>query len=448
MKINMNFIKTVIFGILLTAPLNGLASAEPQQKETPPVLDIPQKDDPFQDKVLGCILWSAVGDSLGRITERYWMSGLGYNKRTINDFSDFRKEDYINGVAIYTDDTQMAKRVLEVLLKNDIRSKEIPKSWHPIFSTYKDALKRATIFGSKNPAWNFLLEAYQPKGNDLGQLEKTMGDIALKFVEWVDDPDGGKSPHRAPGIGCIDASNELKALSIKPETGRHLKTSAEVLLAWVPIRQTNWWTRWWTRLEKGTEGGCGSVMRAYPFGLIFWDNPEKAAGWAAAHSLLTHRAPIATASCAAMAVGVALALQDKSPEIITEKMIEFAKKYDTETATMMKKAVTEAKKKPNDVEVKKYLTSLEGKLAHQAISAAIYLLTCFPDNPFKTIQLAVNAYGDTDSMAAMAGALVGARTGAKSLFVTQNYKNWLEPLEDRVKLINLGKQFVIEARSQ
>ena len=46
-------------------------------------------------------------------------------------------------------------------------------------------------------------------------------------------------------------------------------------------------------------------MRAYPFGLVFADDPARAEAWSIAHSKLTHRDPIALAACAAMAVGTA-----------------------------------------------------------------------------------------------------------------------------------------------
>jgi ADP-ribosylglycohydrolase len=40
-------------------------------------------------------------------------------------------------------------------------------------------------------------------------------------------------------------------------------------------------------------------MRAYPFGLVFAQESDRAEEWAVKHSKMTHRAPIALTACAA-----------------------------------------------------------------------------------------------------------------------------------------------------
>jgi ADP-ribosyl-[dinitrogen reductase] hydrolase len=111
-------------------------------------------------------------------------------------------------------------------------------------------------------------------------LDDVMRKMAAGFAEWSVNPQGG---HRAPGNACLRGAGRI-------ERG----------VAWN---------------ESGgvEDGGCGSVMRAYPFGLVFQDDLERAEAWAVEHSKITHRHPIALAACAAMAVGTALALAQEPP---------------------------------------------------------------------------------------------------------------------------------------
>jgi len=158
--------------------------------------------------------------------------------------------------------------------------------------------------------------------------------------------------------------------------------------------------------------------------------------------LLTHRTNMAKAACAAMAAGVACCIGGANINYTLQEMENYAKQYDFETANMIKLAIEEGRKKLTDDKIKQYLTNLEGKLANQAIAAATFLLTCYPNDLLKVIELAVNFYGDTDSVASMAGALVGARVGVNVLFDQKNFNNWLNPLENRKELIQLANQVV------
>ena len=140
-------------------------------------------------------------------------------------------------------------------------------------------------------------------------LDGTMKSIAERFVEWSREPQGG---HRAPGNACLSGCTAL-------ERG-------------VP----------WREAGGATAGGCGSVMRAYPFGLVFADDVDRAEAWAAAHSLLTHRHPMATSACAAMAVGIARVMRGESIKRITSEMVAAACRYSPKTAGKMTRAIDEA----------------------------------------------------------------------------------------------------------
>jgi ADP-ribosylglycohydrolase len=227
-------------------------------------------------------------------------------------------------------------------------------------------------------------------------LEATMQDLSARFVRWAREPQGG---HRAPGNACLAGCRAL-------ERGVA-----------------------WTEAGGPTAGGCGSVMRAYPFGLRFAD-PEVADRWAVAHSALTHRDPIALAACAAMARGVALALAGAPPAAILDAMEAAASREDPKTGRMLGEARREAER---GVGPEVTLDRNRGWAAHEAIAAAAYVFARHPEDPRAAILEGANTPGDSDSIATLAGSLVGARVGLSGLPA-----DWVRDVERSAELLALA----------
>lgn len=206
-------------------------------------------------------------------------------------------------------------------------------------------------------------------------LEDTMEAMGRDFVEWSTHPQGG---HRAPGNSCLAGCRALAA-------------------------GASWF-------EAGDEaaGGCGSVMRSYPFGILFADDIYLAERWAVAHSRLTHRAPLAFAACAAMARGVALALRGATPDAIAQDMITAAGRYCSTTQSMLADAYGEAKA---GIAPEITLDRLRGWTGHEAVSAGLYLFVRNQADGRRALLEGANSPGDSDSIATLAGALCGARFG-------------------------------------
>lgn len=239
-----------------------------------------------------------------------------------------------------------------------------------------------------------LLEA-RDRGWD---LDATMDGLSRRFIAWMHVPRGG---HRAPGNACLAGCRAL-------ESG-------------VP----------WREAGGATAGGCGSVMRAYPFGLLYAEDPARAERWAVEHSALTHRDPIALGACAAMAVGTLGALQGDPPEAIARGMIDAAGRYDKGTAGMMGRAQAEA---IDGVGPEVTLDRLRGWAAHEAIAATLYLFLRHPDDPGAAILEGANGPGDSDSLGSMAGSLVGARAGIDAIPAT-----WIADVERSEELEALAR---------
>ena len=304
------------------------------------------------DRIAGAVLGAAIGDAMGHPTE--FITTVAeirrkYGPQGVTKFELFRAIDG-RRFAPYTDDTQMAEAVLACLLDNP----------------------RAT-------------------------LDATMTDLAQRFVDWADNPQGG---HRGPGNACLAGCSALKAGAT------------------------------WSEAGGAKAGGCGSVMRAYPFGLVFADDLTKAEAWAVAHSKLTHRDPIALAACAAMAVATARALAGDTPAAVVEAAIAAAGRHDPGTAAMMAQARDEA---VGGVGPEVTLDRLQAWAAHEAIAAGVYIFLRHPDDARAAILEGTNTRGDSDTIATIAGALVGARVGVAGL-----PPDWVAEVERSEELLALA----------
>jgi ADP-ribosylglycohydrolase len=230
-------------------------------------------------------------------------------------------------------------------------------------------------------------------------LDAAMQRMARGFVSWSNDPQGG---HRAPGNACMSGCRAL-------ERG-------------VP----------WSQAGGSSAGGCGSVMRAYPFGLMFADDLARAEAWSVAHSKLTHRDPIALAASAAMAIGVARTLRGESDREVLSEMVAAACRYSARTAEMMSQALDEAWR---GVEPEVTLDRNRGWAAHEAIAAAVYVVARHPEDARAAILEGANTPGDSDSIATLAGALVGARVGVAGLDAA-----WARDVERTTELTALARR--------
>lgn len=237
------------------------------------------------------------------------------------------------------------------------------------FAPYTDDTQMAEI----------VLRALVTHGNSDSAMDTVMEEMAAGFARWSVEPQGG---HRAPGNSCMRGARRLR-------DGVH-----------------------WREGGGPSDGGCGSVMRSYPFGLLLHHDAARAEHWAVEHSRMTHQAPIAFAACAAMATGVALELQGVAPAEVLQAMVEAAGRHDTGTAKMAEAALRDA---ANGSHPDKVLGKLEGWAAHEAIAAAMFVVARHERDLPGALLEGANAQGDSDSIATLAGALLGARLGLEAL---------------------------------
>jgi ADP-ribosylglycohydrolase len=357
------------------------------------------------DHINAAMLAAASGDALGRVTEFLSLEDIKSKyPKGVHSLKDVVISDMVqdgHSIAPYTDDTRMAICVMQELIKARLWAKR-------------------QAFGAKQDIVTYIKEHYDDVCHYI------MTNIALSFIKDSCDQWGWTARFRAPGNGCKSAvRSHLMILNVLFHQGYPSNVS---------LFPRDWW-----RLSND-RGGCGSVMHAYPFGLVFAEDPELAARLAAEHSYLSHGAPIAVSACAAMAAGTAYALQGLDPKEVVKRMYIIAADYDdknykSQTAPLIRQALEFA----YDANVRsiQVLTCLEGWSAHEAVAAAAYIFASSPDDIQHALDLGVHTPGDSDSIASLAGALVGARVGMSKV-----PQGWEQYLEDAQLLSSFGRQVV------
>ncbi len=173
---------------------------------------------------------------------------------------------------------------------------------------------------------------------------------------------------------------------------------------------------------------CGSAMRAAPVGLFYCDLDEVGTN-AAQSSIPTHNSSGAIAGAVAVAAGVRCALEDlELPEMIKESSAR-ASKYDK---YLGKKIISSFKMRHEEPD-KVFAELGTSYLVHETVPSAFYCFSRNFNEPEKAIIEAVNAGGDTDSIACITGALCGARHGMDAF-----PERWIKGLENREMVENIA----------
>ena len=170
---------------------------------------------------------------------------------------------------------------------------------------------------------------------------------------------------------------------------------------------------WWSASSTSSAGTSGAA-RCVTFGLMWAGDPQRAAYEAALSSLVTHGHPVATSAAAAFAAAVALAANGDGPldaawlTAVADICAEF-NQGDIDGATVIDRIRILPSMLTQSPEAALSMLGT-GPVALEAVPAALWCAAT-AGTPVEGILNAVNAGGDTDTIAAMAGACLGARHG-------------------------------------
>lgn len=323
----------------------------------------PQSKQQITQRIHNSVYASAVGDAWGNVTE-------------FNFSPDIKNPQLYPLNALVTDDTQMALYALKgVQQVPDLGSLDLDKE--------QDRIKVRTKIGNQ-------------------------------FLVWLKDPDN----NRAPGNTCLTALNILKL--------KRNKTGLE-----------------------GTQAhskGCGANMRNPWFGLLPYEE-QKIVDLSYIQAEITHSHPLAYSASALTALMVKdmfeqkVVLEKGKPNLFvnliktTETLIKNNSNQNSsiqEGLVLLQKFLNHRQEQyfnmissDNGVtDICEYLNA-EGWVAEEALLLAVAVADLHQYDLFRGIERAVHTRGDSDSIACIAGSIIGAGIPTEL--------PWLQEMADRLE---------------
>ncbi len=228
---------------------------------------------------------------------------------------------------------------------------------------------------------------------ELGKFDKDH--TGLKFGRWIAASDEGVKEARGVGMASATASRRL-----------HANVPAE---------------------ESAVDSaGCGAAMRVSPIGLRYFDNMEALYDAALAQALLTHKDPRAVAGSAAIARAVAAGIQDEG-ELDRARLAADIGAFIAGIEGGLSAKVSDLADYLDATPEEGFAYTGTGGIASETVPGALFAFLRSPYDFEETVVTAANAGGDTDSLAAMAGAVSGAFNGMGS--IPQRWKKGVEGSE-------------------
>ena len=152
----------------------------------------------------------------------------------------------------------------------------------------------------------------------------------------------------------------------------------------------------------GGSFGNGAAMHVAPIGVFFCDDLDRVASQAVLSATPTHLHPLGIDGARVLAIAVALAVRERSFDR-SRFFHEFSAAGDDRGISIP--AFNRGGIAPHAASLASFGNGLE---AHRSVVTAIACFASAPENYGDAIGLAIGQGGDTDTLAAMAGAISGA----------------------------------------
>ena len=168
----------------------------------------------------------------------------------------------------------------------------------------------------------------------------------------------------------------------------------------------------WPEVGSNALAGAHGLLRAVPFGLSFSNDPRRAEHWAAAQSRITHRNERSVAAAAALAATLAALTRGEPLTFSLSEGVAAACRYDPSAAARLALALRDA---DAGVPPSRALEQRRERNTLEVLESAFYVVRRVPDDLEGAVRIAAATPGDSDAVAALTGALIGARLGAGAL---------------------------------
>jgi ADP-ribosylglycohydrolase len=236
-------------------------------------------------------------------------------------------------------------------------------------------------------------------------LDQQMTAIGKRYIGWLHSPEN----NRAPGMTCISGVQRF-------ENG----------ISWH---------------ESGIAGskGCGSAMRVASIGYFYQRDERRLREIAKASSLITHGHPAAIAASVGAAYAVKLALDDVPVADYLRLISEFTDDMSDEFAQALRRVAHVAAWTDEEAAMAHIG---QGWVAEEAVALALYCVIRYPNDYTACVRRAANGDGDTDSVACIAGSIMGARLGLDAIPA-----DWRARCEHRDQIDDLARRMA-QARDE
>jgi len=189
------------------------------------------------------------------------------------------------------------------------------------------------------------------------------------------------------------------------------------------------------RLYRGGSFGNGSAMRVAPVGLLYSRNLEKLREIAYQSSSITHSHELGKEGAALQACAVTLALNSPSDEDIDREAF-LSRLQNFIQDRLYKEKIAQIRELLGEQDKAKVVAVLgNGIEAPRSVPTAIYCFLRQPQSYRDTVIYAISLGGDTDTIAAMAGAISGAYLGIEAI-----PSEWRAKLENREYIETLAEK--------
>lgn len=191
--------------------------------------------------------------------------------------------------------------------------------------------------------------------------------------------------------------------------------------------------------ESGVPGsyGNGTAMRAAPFGVYFRNDLYALQSIVKMDSAITHKSDEAEAGALAIALAAYYIVNEQTDDMV-ENICRALPSSVVKTKLSQVPKLLASKTEPL-VALKNIGTRAD---VRQTVPAVFYLYGKFPKFE-DAIEHAIRAGGDTDTTAAIVGALIGTRDGIRGI-----PQAWVDGVEDKDKLILLDSKLTSRSNTK
>lgn len=209
-------------------------------------------------------------------------------------------------------------------------------------------------------------------------MDSRMNAIGKRFIEWSHSPEN----NRAPGLTCMKGVRRF-------ERG----------MAWH---------------ESGIvdSKGCGSAMRVATIGYFYQHDIQQLRDVAKNSGIITHSHPTAIAASIGGAYLVKMALDHVPINQWLAKVIAFTDIGSDEFHQAIMR-VEQVLSWEDEVMAMNHIG--QGWVGEEAVALALYCVLKYPNDYLACIRRGANSDGDSDSIASIAGGIMGAKLGLEAI---------------------------------